>query len=244
MVLFSSTTKGKIMNITKWVGLFCVSVLAACSEGNIEQVPDKASEASHPSLLQLAQMDEQSQQTNVDSDCAGFEAIIALLPDQLSGEATSEQYYSCDPVTPTAISHFTSDDQITLWTFSITVRDLESPAGKMRWDITNTDQSQNAFIRKGVKAAVAIEALLFDNCVNNLQLSGLPEWHKTNRLTVDPHDVCIGTDAQMIEDGGWVARAKSVQYLYALRVEGDKAAQFANAQEATDYLSTLFRQFR
>ena len=48
----------------------------------------------------------------------------------------------------------------------------------------------------------------------------------------------------MVEDGRWAARAKSPQYLYTLIIEGEKAAQFDNAQEATSYIETLFRQFR
>ncbi len=93
-------------------------------------------------------------------------------------------------------------------------------------------------------ACIDAETLLLDNCVNNLQLSGLPDWHATNRITIEQQDVCIGTDAQMVEDGRWVARARSPQYLYTLIIEGEKAAQFPSAQEVASYIETLFPQFR
>ena len=232
------------MSVYVWVGLLCVSVLVACSEGNIEQATDKMSESNQQSLRQVERMDEPAEENTVDSDCPGFEALFALLPDQLSGEEIGEQYFSCDAVTPTASSQFASVDQSNFWTFSVTARDLDSPPARLRWDIANADESQRTFLRKGVKVAIDAETLLLDNCVNNLQLSGLPDWHKTNQISIDQHDVCIGTDAQNVEDGRWAARAKSPQYLYTLIIEGEKAAQFDNAQEATSYIETLFRQFR
>ena len=232
------------MSVYVWVGLLCVSVLVACSEGNIEHAADKTSESNQQSLLQEERMEEPAEENTVGSDCPGFEALFALLPDQLNGEEVGEQYFSCSAFAPTATSNFISIDQSTYWTFSVTSRELDSPLAKSLWDVANADESQRTVLRKGVKAAIDGEALLLVNCVNNLQLSGLPDWHKTNQISIDQHDVCIGTDAQMVEDGRWTARAKSPQYLYTLIIEGEKAAQFDNAQEATSYIETLFRQFR
>lgn len=232
------------MNVQVWVGLLCVSVLAACSESKVEQVSDKASEPNQQSLHQLGQMDEPAKEGMVDSDCPGFEALFALLPAQLSGEGISEQYFSCDAVTPTAASHFVSADKSTVWTYSVTSRAFDLPPARLRWDVPNTNESQRASLMNGLKAAVDAEVLLLNNCVNNLQLAGVPDWHKTKQIRIEQHDVCIGTDAQMVEDGGWVARAQSPQYLYKLIIEGDKAAQFKNAQEVTNYIESLFRQFR
>lgn len=232
------------MNVHKSVGLLCVSLLVACSEGNKEQVSNEAKELNQQSVNQVEQMDEPAEEKAVDLDCPGFEELFALLPDQLSGEAISEQYFSCDPVTPIATSHFTSEDQNTYWTFSVMSRELESPPARLRWDDANADESLKAFIKKNLKASIENEVLLFDTCVNNLQLAGLPDWAKTSQVTAQQHDICIGTDAQMAEDGRWLARAKSPQYLYTLEVTGEKAAQFGSAQEASSYIKTLFGQFR
>ena len=232
------------MSIHIWVVLLGVSVLAGCSEDNKGQVSDSAQEPKQPSSRQLETMDEPAEQQALDADCPGFDALFALLPGQLNGEVTSEQYFTCDAVTPTAVSHFAGEGHSTSWTFSVTSRDLDSPSARPRWDIPSADEAQRTYLRKALKATIDAEALLFDNCVNNLQLAGLPDWHITNRISIDQHDVCIGTDAQVIEDGGWVARAKSPQYLYTLRIEGEKATQFDHAREATTYIEPLFRQFR
>lgn len=165
------------------------------------------------------------------------------MPDRLSGEAISEYYLSCDAVAPTAAARFTSADQGTYWTFAITTRELGSPPARPRWDLADPDEPQKTMLRKGLQAVIDAEALLFDNCVNNLQIMGLPEWHRTKRVAVDQHELCIGTDAQPVEDGGWVGRAKTPQYLLTVRVEGDKAVQLANVQEATPYIKAVFRQF-
>ena len=123
-------------------------------------------------------------------------------------------------------------------------REIDSPFAKLRWDIANTDEPQKKFLRRMVNTTIDAEVLLFNSCVNNLQLTELPDWAKTSRVNVGQHDVCIGTDAQLIEDRGWVARATSPQYMYTLEIEGAKATQFDNAEAASGYVETLFRQFK
>lgn len=232
------------MKLHIWIMLLCVSILAACSEGKMEQESDKANEPNQQSLSEVEQVDELTNAKAVDADCPGFEALFALLPDQLNGEEISEQYFSCDQVTPKANSHFISKDQSTSWRFSVMSREIDSPFAQLRWDIANTDEPQKKFLRRMVNTTIDAEVLLFKNCVNNLQLMGLPDWGKTSQVNVGQHDVCIGTDAQLIEDRGWVARATSPQYLYTLEIEGEKATQFDNAEAAAGYVETLFRQFR
>lgn len=234
------------MKLHGWFGVSCVLMLAACSGETSDPVSAPADEGRQQPAAEISQESEtvSEEMETVAAECPGFEALFAMLPEQLAGESVGERYLSCDALAPTALAHFTSEDQGTYWTFAVTSLELDVDPARPRWDLAGVDDAQKARLRKGVKAAVDGEALLFDNCVNTLQVAGASEWLVTNRVNTGPHDVCIGTDAQPIEDGGWVGRAKSTQYLYALRIEGDKAVRFSNAQEATAYVEGLFRQFR
>ena len=223
---------------------FLLSMVAACSDSDeLKEAGNSGDQADMAAMYNGASEPVDSGYMP-DSDCPDFSTLLALLPDRLNGEAVGEQYFSCDAVAPAASSHFVGNDEETVWTYTVTSRDLDLPPAKGRWDLPGADPSQRDFLRKGINAVISAEVVMFDNCVNTLQLAGLPEWHKTARASVSGHDVCIGTDAQSVEDAGWTARAKSPRYLYTLTVEGPRAEQFANAEQASAYMQVLFSQFR
>lgn len=232
------------MNTRVWTGLFCACLLVACSEGDTEPAPEAAEEMPREVSYQTAGEENFIQEEADDPGCGGLESIIALLPDRLNGERTSEQYFSCDSVAPKAASHFVSEDEGTFWTFSVTSRQLDTPLARRFWDLNDIDESQREYLRKGVKAAIDGEVLLLDLCTNSLEQTGLPEWHKTSQASTESHEICVGSDAQMVEDGRWVARAQSPDYLYTVEIEGERALEFGSAQEAASYAETLFRNFR
>ena len=239
------------MNGQGWktgLGLSCALALAGCSGGETASAaktmePPQTEGVSAP-VPQPEASPAIAASAVSNPECPGFEGLFAMLPEQLAGEAVSDYYVSCDAVSPMAQAHFTSLDEGTYWTFSVTTRDPDSAPARPSWDLPGADEAQKARLRKGVESAINAEALLFDICLNNLQVQGLPDWHRTARQTADAHEVCVGTDAQAIEDGGWVGRAVTPQYVYTLKVEGDRAITLGNVESATPYMVSLFRQFR
>ena len=240
------------MNVNVFVAIFCLSLLAACSKSDIEKETGggigNGEAYQQSSGLESSEIKVEKEKVSIgeetNPDCLGYEALLAMLPDHLDAEAVSEQYFSCDSIAPKASSHFTSEDQNTYWTFSVVTRDLESPPASLIWNIAEANESQKDFLKKGVKSAIESEVLLHELCVNNLHQEGLPDWHKTAQTTSQQHTICTGTDAQIVDDGRWVARAIASQYLYILEIEGEKALQYASAEEASAYAQQLFLQFQ
>ncbi|VUD58520.1 hypothetical protein TDB9533_02443 [Thalassocella blandensis] len=222
--------------------LITIPFFIACSEQNQSPTSVAALVTPPPPSEYYKDKNEAAQNSSIDDDCPNFTDLFARLPQVLVGEVTDEQYFSCDPVSPRADSHF-SREETTFWTLSITSLDSESPPAKHRWNLPDIDDAQRNRLKQGIQAAINAEVLLHDICKNNANLNGLPEWHKTHIVSSNHFDICIGTDAQKVEDSGWTARAKTREYLYTLKFEGDKATQFATAQAAANYVTLLYQQF-
>lgn len=226
------------------LSLLYLSFLAACSDGKEGQGVEYVDEQQQTSMQQLDQAEQEfSADSTLAMDCPAFETLFAVLPQALRDETISEQYFSCDAVAPRASSNFNSDVNSTFWTFTITSRQLDAAPASLRWNDSGASDEQKLYLKQGMKASIELEAMLFTTCVNNEPLTGLPIGLQTTVINVGDLLVCIGTDGQLVEDTGWVARAMTPDYLYVVKVEGDKANRLTSAREAAPYLESLFRQF-
>lgn len=225
-----------------WVMAMSAWLMACSDNENVHTQPVAQGAVDAEATEYLVTEDEQDEEL-ASRDCPGFEALFARLPDELEGEPVGEQYFTCDTVAPTAESHFASIDGATYWTLLVTERDITKPAGKSRWEVAGATGAQQDYLKRGVETAIKAEILMFQNCMNTLDAKGLPEWHQTFRVAVQHYDICVGSDAQLAEDGMWIARAQSPEFLYTVKLEGEKALQFANAESAAGYMGLLFTQF-
>lgn len=232
------------MRVSFWCVVFFAALLAACSERNLDQVTPATEVGGTSKHVPVAEDEGQPVAQDVAQDCPGFEVLFAMLPAELEGEPVSEHYVTCDAVSPTAAVTFDSVDGETFWTFSVTARDPNFPGAIRRWDLPHATDAQKAYLKEGLESVKSGEALMFEICVNNQTLQGLPEWHKTHQFSVGHYDICVGNDANPAEDGYWIGRSVLPEYMYTVKIKGQKALQFGNAKAASDYIGLLFTQFK
>ncbi|MCC5450139.1 hypothetical protein LMJ53_00115 [Rheinheimera sp. UJ51] len=232
------------MTMNKMGWLWTLLWLVACSEANNTQSLGEPSE--QPLAINETYSDDSptADENTLLIDCPHFTDLFTLLPNALNDEAISEHYLDCDAVLPTATSTFMSADQQSVWTFSVTALGLDVMPALQRWDRAEADTTQKAFFKKALQANIDLQLQLYRNCLNYLEQTGLPLWHATYQAHTPRHRICIGSDAQKAEDGLWFARALTPRYLYTLKIEGAKAAQFTTAEAAAEYMAELFTLFR
>lgn len=224
--------------------LLLMLTMTACSESNREQPDEGEYEAYAQPDIQEQYNAEQADASTPKLDCPGFEALLAMLPTELHGESIEEQYVDCDSVAPKVSSHFIGPNHSSMWTFSVTSRNVDVPYAKPRWDIAGATEQMKTSLRTSIENVINLEALMFDNCKMYVQKPELPDWHVTHLVTVASHEVCVGTDAQAIDQAGWIARAQTPDHLYTLQVTGERATRFQTAKAASEYMAQLFAQFR
>ncbi|MCB5225944.1 hypothetical protein JAO78_003860 [Alishewanella sp. 16-MA] len=232
------------MTMNKRGGLWILLWLVACSGAiNAQSVVEPSAQ---PLAINETYSDDSPEvdENTLLIDCPHFTDLFTLLPDALIDEAISEHYWDCDAVLPTASSTFMSADQQSVWTFSVMALDLDVMPALQRWDRAEADATQKAFFKKALQANIDLQLQLYRNCLNYLEQTGLPVWHATYQANTPRYSICIGSDAQKAEDGLWFARAVTPRYLFTLQIEGAKAAQFATAEAAAEYMAELFTSFR